>query len=138
MNADSPTETEFRFATEEDHRDVSRSLIERSLYQLSLAEVLFVVTLSAISIWLYITFSPLVAMLAAGCLVVIASVRWYGSRHAVLGGLCGFGSALIVTCLIAMLHQTDPYTTALLVLVGPALGYLIGAVMSVLRDDAVL
>jgi len=107
----------------------------RRLSQLSLFEVFFIVTLSALSLWVYIALSPLIAMLCAGCLIVVASVRWFGSRHAVVSGLFGFGAASLVSLLIVGLHGAKPSLAAFLMLAGPTSGYLIGAIMSVIAED---
>lgn len=110
----------------------------RTLKQLSLTELMFIVTLTAVSIWVYNTFSQTVVLIAVGCLLVFAGIRWYGSSHAVLGGLFGFGAASIVCCLIAAMSSASQAEIVIFVLVGPACGYLLGAFMSLAHDDGAL
>lgn len=106
--------------------------------QLSLAELFFITSLSAIALWVYVYVHPVVASLAAAVLLFIAILRQLGRKPVVVGGLAGFAVATILSWAICLLGQVDIGLTIVVVLVGPCAGCVAGAFMTELAETECL
>lgn len=106
--------------------------------QLSLFELFFMTTLAAVALGVYIYISQLLALLAGGSLLVIASVKAFGCRNMVMGGLVGFGSSILVAYSIIALTDTDTSSAIAIALLCPAIGYIVGGMMAELSEDGSL
>ena len=95
-------------------------------------------TLAAVAIGVYVYISPLLALLAGGSLLVIASVKAFGCRNMVMGGLVGFGSSIIVAYSVIALTDTDTTSAIGIALLCPAIGYIVGGIIAELSDDGSL
>lgn len=128
------SEPDWEFLSEQE--PVAKQKVGES--QLSLFELFFMTTLAAVAIGIYIYISPLLALLAGGSLLVIASVKAFGCRNMVMGGLVGFGSSIIVAYSIIALTDTDTSSAIAIALLCPAIGYIVGGLMAELSEDGSL
>lgn len=103
--------------------------------QLSLAELFFVTTVSAIAIGVFIYVSKIAALLGGGTLAVIAVVRFTGCRNLIFGGLVGFLASTIAAWLVIAIGETDLAASIGLALLCPATGYIVGAFVAEISND---
>lgn len=104
--------------------------------QLSLFEMFFIVTLAAFVIGIYIYVSRWLVVILAGALIVIKVISMVGGRYAVVGGVVGFGTAVIVSLATCALFQVPgPWALASTLAAG-VVAYPVGAIMSELSNDS--
>ena len=98
----------------------------RPAVQLSIKELFFVVTLSAVFIGTYTNISALLALLGGGILLVVA-VLWYADcQNLISGGLTGFLATGAMTFCIVNVGQVSENMAVVLLVMCPAVGYLAG------------
>ena len=103
--------------------------------QLSLMEMFFITTLTAVALWVYVYVSPLVALMAGGVLIFVVILRSLGRQPVVIGGVAGFFVAMLLTWLVCLFGQLDSSATIIAMLFCPCIGYVVGACMTELADD---
>lgn len=103
--------------------------------QLSLGELFFIVTLSAVAFWLYHVLSPTVAFLVGGAVIFFAIMKRFGRRSLVMGGLIGCGLAELLAFGIGILTDASMSMKIALLLLAPCFGYVFGGLITELAED---
>ena len=118
---------------EDSHPDTSA---KPSGVQLSLFELFFIVTLTAVAVGVYIYISKLLVVIAGCSLVVITIIRKSGRQYAVSGGIVGFVTALGVAFLASAVMGLSTLATVGVMLAGATIAYPVGAIITELSNDA--
>ncbi len=93
-------------------------------------------TCSAFSIWMYNTVHPFFAMSIGAAIVFVLIMRMLGKRSVVVGGMCGFVVAMVMSAVLCLTGFLDTAFAATLMLVGPCMGYVVGGLITEFRDDS--
>lgn len=104
-------------------------------FQLSVAELLFCMTLVCLLLGLYAAVSPTLVYLIGGCVVYIGVMRNLRVMNPVWGGLIGFATASVILFVIAAAVEFDSFMAAISI-TGTGLGYIIGSAMAGFEDAA--
>lgn len=103
--------------------------------QLSLFELFVIITLAACMIGIYIYVSRGLVIFLGALTVVIQAIRLVRGHYAVVGGLVGFGAAILVGTLTCALFQIPMYAGIGGILIGAVIAYPVGAIMTELSND---
>ncbi len=102
--------------------------------QLSLLELFFLVTTVAVAIGVWVHISQLLAFLGAAAFLVYAAIVLFDVGNLLIGGVVGFLIVSMVMWLFVATCTPALPTAILVVLYCPALGYLSGATLAVVRQ----
>ena len=116
---------------EEDPQPVNAPL---QAYQLSLLELMFASTLTAVWLGVYLNISKFLALVPAGLLIVFAVVQYLSPQNVILSGIWGFSVAGTVAIVIAALFGASQLTSVAFLCTFPVIGYFIGFTRSIFSD----
>lgn len=102
--------------------------------QITLMEMLFAMTLVAVSMGVYQYFGPIIAIFLAGGLLVIGSVRLWPPRNPLAGGIRGFVAASLIAWALFAIGTGDQLYRMGLVILLPPLGYIVGFFQSEMEN----
>lgn len=105
--------------------------------QMSLLELFALTTFVAVGVGVFLYVSSLLALLAGGCLIFVAVVRFSGCRNLLKGGLLGFATAAVVTFVVIQVGELDGAVALGLAILCPSAGYVFGALTAELQDDSI-
>ena len=103
--------------------------------QLSLLEMFVFMTCSALSIWMYNNLHPFFALAIGAAIVFVLIMRMLGKRSVVVGGMCGFVVAMVMSAALCLTGFLDTAFAATLMLMGPCMGYVVGGLITEFRDE---
>ncbi len=104
-------------------------------FQVSLQELFFISTFCAVELGVYLFLSPLCALLGGAAWVVVAIVQFFYPTNVLIGGLIGFVSAALCSGVVMVVHSSIPSTFISVILLFPAVGYMLGVYMAELNNS---